>query len=85
MVAYQKEITRFKISFLCFLKIDIFDNRGFDALPLIWRSLLLEPFIQLLWILYRVKLRKYKCNILVNSICASNAPKNVYKHRKYTM
>ena len=34
----------------------------------IWRSLLWEPFVQLLWILYGVKQRKYMHNILVKIV-----------------
>ena len=35
----------------------------------------LRAFRTMLWILYRIKQRKYMCNILFNSMSASNALK----------
>ena len=35
----------------------------------------LRAFVPRLWTLYMVKQRKYTCNILVNSLCPTNATK----------
>ena len=71
-----------------FIRIMLFIN-SFAPGSASWRIIFLRapygaPYfeslsLQLLWILYRLKQRKCMHNILVNSMCASNAPKNVLK------